>query len=204
MKRWMAAAVTAALGSGCLLPTQLQTARTVPPGTYELSAGASAVSMPGPGEAGHYPIPSMELGIRAGLSDRWDVGVRFPLSTTSGSRLDAKVQVIRSEHWDAAVAMGIVEPLTGLPLYLAFLGDWSPHPAFRLYGAVDLLGVASPRPDTNLAQGGITLGGDLRLGESGFSLRAEIGSHQLAPFGALRPAPHLALGVAWSPEKPKP
>ena len=88
MKRAVAAAAMLA-ASGCLLPTQFQTARTVPPGTYELSAGLSSLSMPAPGATGTYPIPSMELGIRAGLWERWDVGVRFPVSTTSGTRLDA-------------------------------------------------------------------------------------------------------------------
>src|SRR5262249_17229946 len=129
---------------GCLLPSQFQTARTVPPGTYELSTGATLLSLPAPGDAGHYPLPSMELGIRAGLSDHWDVGIRFPVSTTSGTRLDAKWQFVRSERWDAALAFGLVEPATGVPLYLALLGDYAFTSWFRLYGAVDMLGVAMP------------------------------------------------------------
>lgn len=193
------AVVASLAASGCVLPTQFQSARTVAPGTYELSTGLSTLYMPAPGDAGSYPIPSMELGIRAGLSDRWDVGVRFPVSTTSGTRLDAKLQALRSEKWDLAVAFGLVQPSSGLPLYAAFLADYSLTSHVRFYGAVDVLGVASPRDGVWLAQGGLVLGCDISLGDSGFSLRPELGSHQMATFGALRPAPHLGIGVAWSP-----
>jgi hypothetical protein len=199
MTRAALAAAALLAASGCLLPTQFQTARTVPPGTYELSAGVSSLSMPAPGATGTYAVPSMELGIRAGLSEHWDIGVRFPASTTSGTRLDAKWQWLRTDRWDAALAFGLVEPSTGLPLYLALAADYSFTPGFRLYGALDMLGLAAPRDDVRLAQGGLVLGCEILLGDSGLALRPEVGAHQLASFGALRSAPHLGIGLAWSP-----
>ena len=86
-----------------------------------------------------------------------------------------------------------------MPLYAAVLADYGLTSTFRFYGAVDMLGVASPRDNARLFQVGLVLGCELRLGDTGLALRPEIGSHQLASFGALRAAPHLGVGLAWSP-----
>jgi hypothetical protein len=94
-----------------------------------------------------------------------------------------------------------VEPASGWPLYAAFLADYSLTSSFRFYGAVDVLGVASPRENTRLFQTGLILGCDIDLGETGLALRPEIGAHRIASFGALRSAPHLGIGLSWSPKR---
>ncbi len=130
--RWFSAApVVLALGflSGCTTVTPLQTASTVRPGAYRLSAQASATGWcgldfpPGPQSCASIPsgvpLPELRLQARYGVSPSWDVGlglhstVVVPSGAQVGMAAEAKAVVLRLPGEDGAVHLFSVGPSLG-------------------------------------------------------------------------------------------
>jgi hypothetical protein len=83
---------------GCPSLSTLQTPRTVPPGDLRVAVGAEAVGVPT--SEGTLTAPQIELGLRYGLSESWDIGAKL---YGLGAEFGAKYQFLRGD-FDAALA----------------------------------------------------------------------------------------------------
>jgi hypothetical protein len=98
-----AVVVVVAVG-GCATTLESTSARTLAPGTYEVSGalGATAAYLPGGDSSG--PLPLVAIGVRRGITDGIDVGAKL---SPTGAELDVKVQLLREDRgWSIAVAPG--------------------------------------------------------------------------------------------------
>jgi hypothetical protein len=84
--------------AGCPSLSTLQTPRTVPPGDLRVAVGAEAVGAPT--SDGNLTAPQIELGLRYGLSENWDIGAKL---YGLGLELGVKYQFLRGD-FDAALA----------------------------------------------------------------------------------------------------
>ncbi len=94
------AAPAVLLGTGCPATSTLQTARTIPKGSFRLGLGLELQT-----GAGRLARGQTLLSARYGLSDHLDVGAKLYFI---GGMIDLKWQLLRSARVDAAVAPGIM------------------------------------------------------------------------------------------------
>jgi len=91
--------------AGCASTLPSTSARTLAPGRYEFSGalGTSAAGIEGGARAA--PLPVVELGVRRGITDDVDLGVKL---FEAGAQLDAKLQLRRRERgWSLSLAPGV-------------------------------------------------------------------------------------------------
>jgi hypothetical protein len=103
--------------AGCPSISMMGTARTIPEGTYQYYAGASygvlqdfAVDEDGNPESMN--VPSAELGIRYGVTDRIEVGAKI---YGAGAEANAKFQVTRSPSLDRGFDLAVAPALSIYP-----------------------------------------------------------------------------------------
>jgi hypothetical protein len=94
------------LGTGCVSISQVQTADTLGTGKFQFAvepglAGAAVISDSGNGDGGVY-YPHVDLGLRYGITETVDLGVRFGSSLVE---LQAKVLLTSPEDPDKAVSL---------------------------------------------------------------------------------------------------
>lgn len=97
--------------SSCASVSSYQTARTIPAGTFRIFAAAGygvnpeqQVSQVGGATVREVRLPVFEGGIRLGIADAWDLGLKATLPGTG--TLDFKHEIFRGDHWGLGVGFG--------------------------------------------------------------------------------------------------
>ncbi|MCU0657293.1 MAG: hypothetical protein MUF64_19150 [Polyangiaceae bacterium] len=116
-----AALLLVALLPGCPSPSVYRTADPTPPGQWAISGGLSGGVMTDRAQKTRFPTGQAELGLRRGVSENVDLGVR---AFVPGVDVNATVRFHRSGRWSAALApqLGAVRtPETGSTTSAFFL-----------------------------------------------------------------------------------
>jgi hypothetical protein len=176
--------------AGCPSISTMGTARTIPEGTYQYSvAGGYAVMsdtvVDDEGNPDSVSAPSLELGIRYGISDRIEVGGKiFPV----GAELGMKAQVLRSASTDRGLDLAVAPSLSVYPWSkgVAGWGNLSIPLGFNVGGGNQL--VLSPRGTMFLVtseegSGSVFMAG----GSMGFAVKLKPGLTLLPEVSALVP-----------------
>jgi hypothetical protein len=126
----LVALLVLAMETGCVSFHALTSARTLPAGESELLVAPVVTLMPvGIGQAsGPMPAPNVEVGLRHGLSDSYELGGKVWLL---GAQLDGKLQLLRADDTGLSVSLGHSLSYIGgggspklalhLPLYFGFV-----------------------------------------------------------------------------------
>lgn len=103
----------AALTTGCVNSSTLQTAKALDPGTQRILVGGGFYASPSlnedasdaTGEDTSLALPYMEVGYRRGIVDKVEVGAKVTIPGTSG--IDAKYQFLQSGNLALAAGLGV-------------------------------------------------------------------------------------------------
>ncbi len=103
----------AALTTGCVNSSTLQTAKALDPGTQRILVGGGFYASPSlnadaseaTGEDTSLALPYMELGYRRGIVDKVELGAKVTLPGTSG--IDAKYQFLQAGNLALAAGLGV-------------------------------------------------------------------------------------------------